>query len=69
MLSSEKNAFDEMRPVKTQIQEIKFDRDVVEEENSVGTKAEYPERLWNPAPKGKTPKSTPTKDEYDGLFD
>lgn len=40
MLSSEKNAFDEMKPVETQIQEIKFDRDLLEEENSVGTKAE-----------------------------
>ena len=29
-----------MTPVKTQIQGIKFDRDVVEEKNSVGTKAE-----------------------------
>ena len=69
MLSSEKNVFDEMRPVKTQIQGINFDRDVLEEKNSVGIIAEYPDRLWNPAPKGKTPKSTRTKVEYDWLFD
>jgi hypothetical protein len=31
-LSSEKNAFDEMRSAEAQIQEIKFDRDVFEEE-------------------------------------
>ena len=48
MLSSEKNTFDERKPVKTQIQEIKFDRDVLEEENSVGTKAERQDTQIDP---------------------
>ncbi len=48
MLTSEKNAFDEMKPVKTQIQEIKFDRDVLEEENSVGTKVERQDTQIDP---------------------
>ena len=69
MLSSEKIAFDGMRSAATQNQGIKFDRDVFEEELSVETKAEYLDRIWNPAPKGKTHKSTPAVVESDWLFD
>ena len=48
MLSSEKITFDEMKPVTTQIQGIKFDRDVLEEENSVEAKAERQDAQIDP---------------------